>query len=436
VESDDYHQNQDSLELGARLQRQLSPRISSESVLLEQLGWGNIDDVFATSPSVAAATGDDESDLFSEHKRRGETIASTKVRVDFNPSLSLNTGIEGAYNWLTTTTTFVEDGVPMVLPAADVHVTEARTEATALVDWRPKPTLNLEMGGKVEASRIVSTGDVNAAKTFVYPKPTLLIAWSPSPADQLRLRVERRVGQLNFDDYTANAGYIATGSVRAGNPRLTPQQDWVFEGVAERSFWSAGDVSVTARHYELSDVIDRIEAIGPSGPYDAPGNIGSGRRDDVAVALTLPLDRVGFARALLTGQTTFRWSRVTDPITGLSRPISGLHSNDWELHLIQALPRLKSTWGFDIIGPTIETNYRFDEVDTDKLGAFVSPFVEYRPRPDLSFRIELRNLLDRRVEHSRLVYDDVRTTSPLDFDELRLLRAGRFVFVRVVKSLQ
>lgn len=435
-EDDDYHQNQTTLELGARLQKPLGSRISSETVLLEQLGSGDIDDVFAASPNVAAATGDDTSDLFHEHKRRGETIASTKIQVDFTPNYSLNVGIEGAYNWLTTATSFIENGVPMKLPAADVHVTEARTEAFALVDARPAPTVNLELGGKIEASRIVSTGDVNAAQTLVYPKPRAVVTWSPTPVDQLRLRVEREVGQLNFDDYTANAGYIATGDVRAGNPRLTPQQDWVFEAVAEHRFWSAADFSVTGRHYDLTDVIDRVEQFGPSGPYDAPGNIGDGRREEVAFALTVPLDRLGLSRAIMSGQTTFRWSRVIDPLTGLPRPISGLHSNDWELHFTQGLPNLKSTWGFDAIGPTIENNYRFDELDSDKVGAYLTSFFEYKPKLDLSFRLEIRNLLNRDVEHSRLVYEDVRTTSPLDFDELRRLHAGRFVFVRVVKTLR
>jgi outer membrane receptor protein involved in Fe transport len=431
---DDYHQSQKTAEASARYQRDFGPRIALEVVALGQLGWGALDDHFAEQPQVAAVTGDDTSDVFDLNSRRGEDIISTRVRFTISRDLAINTGVEGDYNWLTSHTTLIEDAAPVALPAADEHVTESRGEAFALADWRPRQAVNLEAGVRVEGSRLASSGSESSDQSFVYFKPRAVLTLSPDASDQIRLRVEREVGQLNFDNFTANPGNIETGQVRAGNPDLTPQSDWVIEAAAERRFWNSGDVTVTVRHYALFDVIDRVPLVGPSGVFDAPGNIGGGRKDEVALALTLPLDRVGLNGGQITGQSTWRSSRVIDPVTGLPRSISALPPNPWELHFTESLPRRKTTLGVDALGEYSFDNYRFDEVDFNKLRPTVTLFTEYKPRSDLSIRAELRNVTDRDFMHTRVVYDGDRESSPLSFIETRDISAGRYLYLRVIKS--
>lgn len=322
----------------------------------------------------------------------------------------------------------------MVLPAANVQVTEARAEMFGTATWQARPTVALEAGLRVEASRIAATGDVVSARDLIFPKPRAVITWSPAPADQVRVRLEREVGQLNFDDFGAQSANLNTGTVHAGNPNLIPQQDWVVEAAYERRFWGAGDATITLRHYALTDVIDRVPIYDPAGAFDAPGNIGSGTKDEAAFAVTLPTDKLGLKRGLLTGQATLRRSSVIDPTVGLARPISGLHPNDWELHFTQGLPRWKATWGFDVNGQWRETYYRFDEIDTDKLKTFAVLFAEYKPRPDLAFRAELRNAGGRGFEHAREVYLGPRNLDGLDYVDVRDLHTGRFVYFRVLKT--
>jgi outer membrane receptor protein involved in Fe transport len=433
-EFDNYHQRQDTAEFGARLERPIGSSTTMEAVLLEQLGWGYIHDDFTEDPQVAVVTGDDTSDLFDEQRRKGESIASAKFRTALSPTLSLNTGGEADYNWLTADTVFIENGIPVLLPAADVHVTEERGEVFALADWRPRPSLNLVGGLRMEASRLQSFGDFLNDQTFVYAKPRLLLTFSPTPVDQIRLRVEREVGQLNFDNFTASTLNIESGQIRVGNPKLEPQSDWVFEAVAERRFWNGGDLSLTARQYELFDVIDRVPIYDPAGTFDAPGNIGSGRKEEVAVGLTLPLERVGLPGALITAQSTWRWSRVIDPTTGQPRPISALPPNTSELHFTQGMPRFKASWGATVVGETSLTNYRFDEIDIDKLRPSLVVWAEYKPHNDLAFRLEGRDANDRDFFHERLVYNGPRDTYPLAFTEMRDLRPGRYLYFRVLKS--
>ena len=60
-------------------------------------------------------------------------------------------------------------------------------------------------------------------KTLVYPKPRVVLTWSPDMADQFRFRVEEEVSQLDFNDFVA-APALNTGQVYVGNPNLVPQQ--------------------------------------------------------------------------------------------------------------------------------------------------------------------------------------------------------------------
>jgi len=292
----------------------------------------------------------------------------------------------------------------------------------------------METGVRIEGSRIASTGDVVSGQTFLFPKPRLVVTWSPTDPDQVRLRVEREVGQLNFDDFAAGTASLTNGAVHAGNPRLTPQQDWVYEAAYDRRFWSGALATVTLRHYQLSDVIDRAPIYDPAGTYDAPGNIGSGTKDEAAFALTLPMDRLGVANGVFTGQATLRQSRVIDPTTGLPRPISGLHPLDAQIHFTQGLAPLKAIWGFDVFNQWRETYYRFDEIDIDTLKTYGVLFAEYKPRSNLAIRFELDNIGARAFRHVREIYDGPRSTTPLAYTDIRDLHGGRTFYLRVRKT--
>ncbi|HXV01266.1 MAG TPA: TonB-dependent receptor, partial [Caulobacteraceae bacterium] len=431
-----YFQRADTAEFGIRYARPLGARASVETYVLQQLGRQVVIDNFMSDPVTAAITGDDVSDLFTLHKKTSESIVRTTVKYAAAKNLSLEAGAEGDYNWLQSRTSFIENGGPVALPAANVTVAEARGEAFLTAVWRPRSNITVEGGLKGEASHIASSGQVVSARSLYFAKPRLLVGWSPDGADQLRVRVEREVGQLNFDDFTAVSAGINTGTVHAGNPALDPEQDWVFEAAWDRRFWGGGDATVTLRHYKYSQIEDRIGVVDPTTGivFDAPGNIGAGTKDEAAFTLTLPTDKIGLAHGQLTGQAIFRRSRVIDPTTGAPRAISGLHGSDWEAHYSQGIPRLKATWGFDVIGQWGQTFYRFDEVDTAKLKTYVQVFAEYKPKPDLTFKIEVLNVTARHFENVRQIFDGPRSPETLAFIDQRNLGVGRFVRISMVKS--
>lgn len=428
-------------EVGLRYGRDLGPRTKLESLFIQQ--WKEQDFRLRFE-----ANGDEE--LFGNTRTLGETIGRASLNFRQSDALSFEFGGEGAFNWLETATTYSVNGTPIALPAAEVRVEERRAEAFGTATWKPWSVLTFEAGLRYEASRVTSEGDVVLEKTLQFAKPRFVATWSPTAASQLRFRVEREVGQLNFGDFVAGSQINTGGGVTTGNPDLDPQQGWVAEVAYEQRFWESGAITLTLRHVELTDAIDRApEVVISTCPlvggvpdltspactrYDRPGNIGDGTRDQVQLDFTLPLDRIGLKGATLRGFHIWRESEVIDPTTFDPRRITGEHAADWELHFTHDIPRWKLTWGVDVFGGWEETYWRYNRVETVKLRTFVTPYMEWKPRKDLQFLVQLQNFTERDLVREQDFYSGPRGASPLQMNEYRQYENGMNVYVRVRKT--
>jgi hypothetical protein len=420
-----FRQDVSNGELGLHFTKPLTPKLDLETFAIQRVRRQHVPSHFLSSS---------EEDLFAETDTSGESILRGLLRYTQSPRLSFEAALEGDFNIQGTDSSLMVDNAPVALPAAHVTVSEKRAEAAQTVTWKPSSKLTLEAGLRTEASQISSTGDVVLSHTLIFPKPRLLATFSPDADDQLRIRVEREVGQLDFSDFIA-ASSLGAGNttVLVGNPNLIPQQDWAMEAAYERHF--LGMVGVfTYRHLFLEDVIDRAPIFSSSGVYDAPGNIGSGREDDLDVNLTIPFDFTGWKGAQLKAQGTYRHTRVVDPTTGLERSLTGLHRFDYQAHFTQDLPRLKSTFGIDMFNRWTQPNYRFSEIDVFKLKTWIDIFYEYKPRPDLAFHVELDNVGGRGFERLLYVYNGPRDTSGLAYVDDRREDFAPYLYFRIRKT--
>jgi outer membrane receptor protein involved in Fe transport len=414
-------------EVGGRFSRAFGGRTDIELVGLHTTQDENIGDIFAQHPGPE--------DRFRLHRFSTETIGRGVVKFRQTERLSWEAGGEAADNALDSKTRFAEDGVAIVLPAADAQVEEKRWEGFAKLVWRPTDQLSVEAAVRQEGSKIDASGDVHLGKSLAFTKPRIALTWAPTSDWQVRLRYEREVGQLNFDDFVAKSS-LATSTVTAGNPDLNPEQAWVSEAAVERRFWGAGSVVITARHYALTDAIDRAPIFLPGGGFfDAPANIGDGTKDELTVEVTLPLDKAGLRGAQLKGFWTQRWSRVTDPTTLTGREISNLKPTEWGVHFSQPFPRWNANWGVDTSGnlPWRQTVYRADVIEDVKLEPFITPFVEWKPRPDIQLHFEIQNITNGGLRDTRSQFAGPRDRAGLAFVDDRDLHVGRMLYFRVRK---
>lgn len=411
-------------ELGLRYSRPLNARSNLELIGLFQRG----EELFGASFAQTGYT-----EAFNLDRETGESIVRGVLSYRHSPSLSFEAGAEGAFNQLESQTRYVKQGAPVDLPAANVKVEEKRGEVFAKAVWKPRPAWTVEAGLRGEGSAVSSEGDVGLEKTLYFPKPRLALTWAPNERTQFRARLERTVGQLDFDDFVADSS-LSSGDVTAGNPDLEPESAWVAEAAFERRFWTKGALVVAVRHSELSDVVDRAPVFGATETFDAPANIGEGTKDELIVNLTLPFDPIGLKGAQLQAESTWRRSEVTDPTTGESREISDLRPVEWEAHFTHDLPKWRVNWGVDVFGGWRETSYRFDQVYDVKLKTYVRPFVEWKPQPDLAVRLELPNVTERGLRYTRTVYEGPRGANPVAYVDDRDYQFGRMYYLRVRKS--
>lgn len=412
-------------ELGVNYSRPLTDKASMEMVGLRQQRDRTRASVSAEGPSSSA---------FSLDRETTETIGRAVLKYRFDDKLSFEGGGEFAVNELDSVTVLTANGAPVALPAGNVEVAEERGEVFAKATWRPIAAWTIDSSLRWETSTISSDGDVVIEKTLRFLKPRLSASWDVMASTQLRFRVERQVGQLNFDDFVATPRVNSGDAVTAGNPDLDPEQAWVGEAAVEQRFWGSGSILIAYRHFELKDAIDRGPITIGTSTFDRPANIGDGTKDELSLEWNIPFQKLGLRGLQLRGDLTRRWSEVTDPTTGDTREISGLHPLDWNAYLTQDIPNLRLNFGVNFYGAWRETYYRYNLVDTTKLRTFVHPFIEWKPKPDIHIRFEAPNASARGLRRNTLIYPGPRNQGGAPFIEDRDLQPGRSYYIRVRKT--
>lgn len=407
-------------EFGSRWRGDIG-RFNLEALVLQRL---NRED---TSNTGAQPSGDS---AFRGLNNSGETIGRITLRYAPWPELEMRGGGEAAYNFLDGRTSFVSNGVPTALPNASLSVNEKRGEAFVQANWRIASDWMLEGGLRLEFSTIADGNGLS--RSSFYPKPRLLLSWTPDPDNQARLRVERSMGQLNFADFVASSNLAGFG-VAAGNSNLRPDQRWQYELSAEHRFWGQGAVSVSILHEEITDLQDFVPA---GGGLDAPGNIPSATRDRLSIIGTLPLDWLGLEKGLLRPKLIWWASNLADPVTGEMRRISNQRDRDISFEVTQDLDTLKSTWLLGIIPAGFNrTTWRIAQVNRVALHVpYIYASWTYKPSADWSILLQLDNALPYRFEYRQWLYGGPRGTGGAPTLQDSFTRTEPRLFVQLRKT--
>ena len=410
-------------ELGARWTRSLGGATELELNGLQRLEAGTVESGFARSGRTGLFTGD---------ATEGETVGRGVIRYRRDDRWSYEAGAEIAYNFLDTETAYEENGVPIALPGAAVLVEELRGEASGQATWRPAPNLTVEAGLRVEASEISQSGDTDRSKSFVYPKPRLLVTWTPFPNHQFRFRAERKVSQLDFGDFAASAE-VDLGQVEAGNADLEPYKSNPIEVVYERRFWDEGVFSARLTHNRYEDFIDVIPLV---GGFEALGNVGDASQTEFEVQVTLPTDRLGIPGGRLQARAVTRESELTDPLTGEKRRFSGDDGFGCGFAFNQDLDGGRWSWGVDH-GCDLDggTSYRVRELRYNESEPYFGAYVQWRPSRDLSVRVDFSNLTDAEQRRRRDIYAGPRDSAPLSLRETYSQTRGSWLFLQIRKTI-
>lgn len=410
----DFDENRIGYEFGVNYDRDFGPW-SLELVGLLNRGTYESEEI-ATSTNAAGVT----TAVVTQDQQResGETILRGTLSRRLGGAHRIELGAEGAFNTLDAALDLTRDtgagAVALTIPNANVLVEEERAEFFGVHSWRLSDNWALDTRLAWETSTLTFTGDANQAVDLNFFKPSVQLTRTFGGANQLRARVYRDVGQLDFDDFVS-ATAIADALINGGNPNLVPQTSWRAEIGADLRFPGGAALGLTLTRHWISDVADLVQIVAPGAApgappirFDAPGNIGDGEATSLDVTFNTPVPFIPGARVNIRG---YLWdTEVTDPVTGQPRIISERAESQINVEFRQDFPQHRLAWGVNFFKQGEFQVYRFNEVDTNEEGPWVDVFVETTALPNnMRLRLWAANAFDGTIARERRFFAPDRT---------------------------
>jgi hypothetical protein len=350
--------------------------------------------------------------------RLNESLAKLSWSKPNLAGFNFEIGAEVAYNSLDYSLDlfeFFEDGeqIPIDLPIEDATVRELRGEVYFSAGRALSPTLRVDGGLNFELSRLKVRGDAVADRSLKFLKPSLTLDWQPGNDWHFQLIARRTVAQLDFYDFVSSAE-LSNDRVNGGNANLVPQRTWEGRFVAEHPLFKNGKVRLEAGTDIVSLLQDRILVFNDKGEaFDAPGNIGTGRRYFADLTVDAPLDHV-WKGLRVRGHALLQRTRVKDPVSGTTRNFSDFFP-DWTWDVNIRRDAGKWAYGFTLTDRDRFFNFRTDQIDAmpnQRIYGF--GFVEYRATPRSSVILDVENFTDSGGYVLRKFFDpDRRNPDPV-----------------------
>jgi hypothetical protein len=359
----------------------------------------------------------------TQKAKQGETIARlTWTRQDLL-GFSFEAGGEAVLNTLDSDVELFdigEDGERsrIDLPIDSAKVKEKRGEAFVNVGRSLSPALRVDGGLTFEYSDLKVSGDASAERKLKFLKPSLTVDWKPGGGWHAQLSAKRTVAQLNFYDFISFAD-LSAERVNGGNENLVPQRAWEFRLTVDRPILGDGLAKLEVGHDLISLLQDRILIFDDEGNgFDAPGNIGTGKRWFGRLTLDAPLGML-WSGLRAEANAMVQSTRVDDPISGESREFSGFFPS-WEWSVDVRRDSGAFSYGFVVSDRDRFTFFRTDEFDISPNGGpYGTAFVEYRPDPRWAITFDVDNAFNTKGFRRRLIFLPNRADPEFSIDEFR-----------------
>ena len=364
--------------------------------------------------------------IFARREKETEAIARAEYAFKPAPAHDVQVSAEYAYNLLDATSSFENNFVLPVLDA--VRVDEDRFDVRATDSWTVSDALSLQGSVGFENSTISVDGPGQEPRSFFRPKGFVAASYVPTGVHAFRARVERGVGQLNFNDFVSRRS-LADSLITGGNDDIVPEQFWNLSVEYERTDPSLLSGRISPFYRRIEDPIDQVLFTdGTSGP----GNLDSAERYGIEGEVTLVMDSLGAPGLRLEASGLLQDTNIDDPLTGERRGISRQTKWAYDLEARYDIP------GTDIaLTAEAENDQTFPFVRFDEIQNIIvdDPFVEvgviFKDVYGLQLSIVAQNLLDNTIirERERYLGEDQRLGPITRYEEFGRIRGRRISFV-------
>lgn len=371
------------------------------------------------------------------------TLQETIGRLSYSrPNLlgfTFESGIEVAYNKLDAAIDLflideAGEKTRLDLPIDNATVSELRGELYTNAGRPLTSNLRLDLGLRYEISKLKVRGDATADRELKFLKPSITLDWRPGGGWHTQLSLRRTVAQLDFFDFIS-AAELASDRVSGGNADLQPQRSWEARFLVERPILGDGLVKVELGYDLVSMLQDRILVFDDQGRgFDAPGNLGTGKRAFAEFTFDAPLAKLGLSGVRWKGNAVLQRTRVEDPVWLTPRRWSGFYPA-WRWNTELRRDQGAFSYGFALADRAKFSFFRTTELDSFRnLGPYGTAFAEYRPDGRTTIRLDVDNMLDTASERQRILYSPNRTNPDPLFHEVRERNVHRTFGVTVKRS--
>lgn len=325
-----------------------------------------------------------------------------------------------------------QDGLvePVDFPTAIARVKELRGEAFVTHNWTITERLTLESSLIAEYSSISHNFDFAREPSYFFLKPRADFRYSLTERDQLRLKIERTVSQLDLPEFVPKFDFVDS-EIDAGNPSLAPETAWVYEIRYEhRMAGDNGVIEARAFYEDFQDHIDKL-VIGVDSDGDlvaASGNIESARNYGAEIKGSVRLAFVGLRDVVIDGRFLRQYPQTTDPFSGAKRGMR--EALDYEASF--GFRHDMTLWGMSYGASYSDRGGAFPINDIREsgflsFGPLVDAFIEKKIFGGMTLRLDGYGLLKSKEYRSRTLYlDDAIAGTVLRTERYKEIRDRRF----------
>jgi len=385
--------------------------------------------------------------LEDEHEKKQEKIFRASFTKSINQKQTIEIGGEAAINTFDKSFNSLDRDFAVdefEIEAEDnVEIQENRYEIFANHTYNISSTIVLQSSVTTEFSNIVAdnvfaNGDVDTRDTnFTYFKPRVNLRYDVTQSDQLRLTVEKKVSQLNFNNFVTRYDQRAE-EFKFGNTQIRPEQLWEFLVAYEHRFPNdGGSFEIEGFYRSFKDKISRVdftqyynfsfEKINGSADFFAlsptqalrdyvddtgdsytskSGNVDSATSYGANVKGSVRLGFMGVPDAVLSANYTYEKSNVTDQFTFLNRNFIRQSQHRTSVNFRHDMTDIGLSYGgrasYNTDGFTADISYYWPYSPQLNL----SVFTEYNIMPGIKLRAEFKQLTGRRGVSTQFLYND------------------------------
>ena len=276
-----------------------------------------------------------------------------------------------------------------------------RYENFLVHNWRVSDKVSVESSLIYETSNIKQTGDIFSKRDFDFLRPKIDYRYDITQSTQLRAKIEKRVSQLSFRDFSASSdSQDDDQNTQAGNPEIVQEQSWEYSLNLEYRFPNNLGVFNSELYYrDIEDVIDLVNvSTSPDDLRSARGNIGDAYRYGLRLDASTRLGFIGLPTALLNVNLSLQDSEVTDPFLGTERRLR--FNSRWfgRSSFRHDITRWDLSYGLNYFNSDNDSDARMqidiNDIEREIRDYGLSMFVEKKASNGVTFRLNVMNAND------------------------------------------